>query len=308
GGTIVWLVACQFETFYESLIARTALTSAIFVAYSVLSAAEIWRGRKEKLISRWPIIVALLGNVLFFLIRIPLLGPKPSQVDPGEISVDLFGFIIFETIFYAFFLAYMFGSMARERIAYRYRQASLTDPLTGIANRRDFLERCEALLDRSNFEQCPAVLLLLDVDKFKVVNDSYGHQVGDQVLQEFSKVVGSVLRPNDVFGRLGGEEFGCLIPRASIKEGREIAERIRARSEASLFKVAGNTIGVTVSVGVAVSVGPGQDFRLLMMTADQALYRAKSNGRNRVESCCTDDFPTTLTGPGRARAASAECQ
>jgi len=155
GGTIVWLVACQFETFYESLIARTALTSAIFVAYSVLSAAEIWRGRKEKLISRWPIIVALLGNVLFFLIRIPLLGPKPSQVDPGEISVDLFGFIIFETIFYAFFLAYMFGSMARERTAYRYRQASLTDPLTGIANRRDFLERCEALLDRSNFEQCP---------------------------------------------------------------------------------------------------------------------------------------------------------
>ena len=280
-GTMVWLVACQFEAFYGSLMARTALTSAIFVAYSVLSAVEIWRGRDEKLISRWPIIVALLGNVLFFLIRIPLVGS--TQVHPEEVNVDLFTFIIFETIFYAFFLAYMFGGMARERIAHRYRQASLTDPLTGIPNRRDFLERGEALLGRSNFERRPSVLLLLDVDNFKSVNDTYGHHVGDQVLLELSRVVASVLRPNDVFGRLGGEEFGCLIPHGSLKEGRDIAERIRATSEATPLRVAENTIGVTVSVGVAVSAGPDQGFTPLMVAADHALYRAKANGRNRVE-------------------------
>jgi diguanylate cyclase (GGDEF)-like protein len=282
-GTMVWLVACQFEAFYSSLMTRTALTSAIFVAYSVLSAVELWRGREEKLISRWPIIVVLLGNVMFFVIRIPLAGSTPSHLHPGEINVDLFSFIVFETVFYAFFLAYMFGGIARERIAHRYKQASLTDPLTGIPNRRAFLESYEALLGRSNFEQRPSMLLLLDVDNFKLVNDTYGHHVGDQVLLGFSRVVASVLRPNNVFGRLGGEEFGCLIPHASLKEGLDIAERIRAKTEATLLKVAENRIGVTVSIGVAVSAGPDQAFTTLMLSADRALYRAKTNGRNRVE-------------------------
>jgi diguanylate cyclase (GGDEF)-like protein len=298
-GTMVWLVACQFEAFYGSLMARTALTSAIFVAYSVLSAVEIWRSREEKLISRWPIIAVLLGNVVFFVIRIPLAGSTPSHLDPGEINVDVFSFIIFETIFYAFFLAYMFGGMARERIAHHYKQASLTDPLTGIPNRRAFLERYEALLGRSNFEQRPSVLLLLDVDNFKSVNDTYGHHVGDQVLLEFSRVVASVLRPNDVFGRLGGEEFGCLIPHASLKEGRDIAERIRAKTEATLLKVAENTIGVTVSIGVAVSAGPDQAFTTLMLSADHALYRAKTNGRNRVE-CVPLGAPVRLRNSSAA--------
>src|SRR5262245_27322014 len=257
-GTMVWLVACQFEAFYGSLMARTSLTSAIFVAYSVLSAVELWRGREEKLISRWPIIVVLLGNVLLLLIRIPLVTSNPPQAHSGEIDVNLFSFIIFETIFYTFVLAFMFGIMARERIAHHYKQASLIDPLTGISNRRDFLERSAALLGRSNIAQTPSVLLLLDVDNFKSVNDTHGHHVGDRVLLQFSQVAASVLCPNDIFGRLGGEEFGCLIPHASLKEGRDIADRIRATSEATLFKVAENTIGVTVSVGVAVSAGPDQ--------------------------------------------------
>jgi len=282
-GTLVWLVACQFEAFYGSLIAKTALTSTIFIAYSVLSAVEIWRGRGEKLISRRAIMVILLGNVVFLVIRIPLLGAMPSHVLPEEINVDLFSFIVFETTFYAFGLAYMFGSMARERIGQLYRQASLTDPLTGIANRRDFLNRCEAALSASNFKLRPSVLLLLDIDNFKSINDTYGHYVGDQVLVEFSRVVASELRLNDTFGRLGGEEFGCFIPQASLKEGHDIAERIRAKCEGMLLKVAGNTIAVTVCVGVAVSGAPDQALTPLMLAADQALYHAKANGRNRVE-------------------------
>ena len=287
-GTLVWLVACQFEAFYGSLVAKTALTSAIFITYSVLSAAEIWRGRGENLMSRRAITVILLGNVVFLVIRIPLLGSMHSHVLPQEINVDLFSFIVFETTFYAFGLAYMLGSMARERIGQFYRQASLTDPLTGIANRRDFLNRCEALLSASNLGRRPSALLLLDIDNFKSVNDTYGHYVGDQVLLEFSRVVASELRPNDIFGRLGGEEFGCLIPQASLKEGHDIAERIRAKCEGTLLKVAENTIGVTVCVGVAVSIAPNQALMPLMLAADQALYHAKANGRNRVECAPVD--------------------
>jgi diguanylate cyclase (GGDEF)-like protein len=287
-GTLVWLAACQFEAFYGSQMARTTLTSAIFVAYSVLSAVEIWRGRDEKLNSRWPIIVLLLGNVLFFLIRIPLLGSRPSQVHAAEIDLAIFSFIIFETIFYASCLVYMFGGMAKERIANRYMQASLTDPLTGVANRRDFLQRGHALLGRSNFEQSSSVLLLIDIDNFKSINDSYGHHTGDQVLLEFSRVVASVLRPQDIFGRVGGEEFGCFIPRASLRDGRDIAERIRERSEAALLQVTEGTVSVTVSIGIALSAGAHQDFIALMRAADLALYRAKANGRNRVECAPVD--------------------
>jgi diguanylate cyclase (GGDEF)-like protein len=100
---------------------------------------------------------------------------------------------------------------------------------------------------------------------------------------EFCRIATSVFRPSDIFGRVGGEEFGCLIPHASLTEGRDIAERIRAKFEATPLQVAEYEIGVTVSVGVAVTTYPDQDFAALMMAADQALYRAKTNGRNRVE-------------------------
>ena len=126
----------------------------------------------------------------------------------------------------------MLGSLARERLANSYKRASLDHPLTGILNRRGFLERCEAQLRRTVFEQQPSALLMFDVDNFKSVNDTFGHHVGDQVLLEFCRIVASWLRPNDIFGRVGGEEFGCLIPRASLCDGSDIAERIRARAEA----------------------------------------------------------------------------
>ena len=177
-GTLVWLVACQFEAFYESLRARVVLTSAIAVTYSVLSAAECWRARDDGLTSRWLIIAFLLGHALISLIRIPFGGSLSLPIHPGEVRISWLTFIVFEIIFYAFCLAYMLGSMTRERIARTYKQASLTDPLTGIANRRDFLERCDALLRRTTFEQRSSALLLIDIDEFKSVNDTHGHHVG----------------------------------------------------------------------------------------------------------------------------------
>ena len=277
-GTLVWLVASQFEAFYDSQSARLALLAGIAIAYSVLSAVEFWRGRDEGLM-RWLIIALLFGHAMMLLIRIPFGGSVPLPIHPG-VHVNWLTFIFFETIFYAICLAYMLGSVARERIAHSYKQASLTDPLTGSPNRRDFLERGEALLRRTTFEHQPSALLLFDLDEFKSINDTHGHHVGDQLLTGFCRVAESVLRPNDIFGRVGGEEFGCLIPHASLDEGRDIADRIRAKFAAVAVE---NAIEATVSVGVAVSVGPGQGLRSLMVAADRALYRAKASGRNRVE-------------------------
>jgi diguanylate cyclase (GGDEF)-like protein len=284
-GTLIWLTACQFDAFYSSPSLRLALISTIVVVYSLLSAVEFWRGRGEPLMWRWLIIVFLLGHALLILIRLPLGRSVPLPVQPGEAASNWFTLSVLESIFYAFCISYMLASMARERVAHSYKRDSLTDALTGAPNRRDFLARAEALLRRTAFEQQPAAMLLFDLDGFKSINDTHGHHVGDQMLIEFCRVAESVLRPADIFGRIGGEEFGCLIPRASLDDGRTIAERIRARFEAVMTE---RTVGATVSAGIAVSVGAGQDLSALMVAADRALYRAKAYGRNRVETAPLD--------------------
>jgi diguanylate cyclase (GGDEF)-like protein len=138
------------------------------------------------------------------------------------------------------------------------------------------------LLNQSAFDRQPAGLLLLfDLDRFKHINDTFGHHVGDRVLTHFCGVATAALRPHDVFGRLGGEEFGSLHPHATLEDGLDIAERIRSKFEATTLVVDENALVVTVSVGVATSTH--QSLAEMIMAADRALYRAKRKGRNRVE-------------------------
>jgi diguanylate cyclase (GGDEF)-like protein len=127
-------------------------------------------------------------------------------------------------------------------------------------------------------------LLIFDLDRFKDVNDTYGHQAGDLVLSKFCAVTSVMLREQDVFGRFGGEEFACLLDDTSLAEAMRIAERIRRGFASTLLEFGAARAAATVSVGVAVSneVAPGLD--PLFAAADSALYRAKAKGRNRVES------------------------
>ena len=180
-------------------------------------------------------------------------------------------------------MAYLLGGMARERIVLWHKNASLIDPLTGVGNRRDFLDRGDKVLHRTVFERRPTVLLLFDLDKFKTVNDSFGHHVGDRLLTAFCNLVTATLRPGDLFGRLGGEEFAALLPHCSLNDGLEVAERIRTKFETTPLQIEARTLAATVSIGVAESVDRDQDLAALIRDADRALYRAKANGRNRVE-------------------------
>jgi diguanylate cyclase (GGDEF)-like protein len=125
--------------------------------------------------------------------------------------------------------------------------------------------------------------LLLDLDRFKRINDTFGHHVGDQVLVKFCAVAMAALRPDDLFGRLGGEEFASLLPDTSLDEGLAVAERIRSSFEATTLEAGANTLAVTVSVGVEMSIDPSPNLADIIKAADRALYRAKANGRNRVE-------------------------
>jgi diguanylate cyclase (GGDEF)-like protein len=282
-GAAIWLVACRIEVFFSSPQARTALMSAIVASYSLLSAWELWRGRREGLMFRLPVILLLFVHTAFFVVRIPLASALLLPTDSEEIRSGWWTFTIFEAVFFAFCIPYLFGAMARERMVLGYKHASLIDPLTGVGNRRAFFERGEKLLHRSAFDSRPAALLLFDLDRFKRINDTFGHHIGDQVLMDFCGAATAALRPDDLFGRLGGEEFASLLPDTSLDEGLVIAERIRSNFEAAVLAIGANTLAATVSVGVAMSIDPSRNLANLIKAADRALYRAKANGRNRVE-------------------------
>lgn len=172
----------------------------------------------------------------------------------------------------------------------RLKHIGLTDALTGVHNRRYFDRRLAEEVERVQRTGQPLVCLFLDVDHFKKVNDTYGHQVGDRVLQEVAARIKAQLRLSDALGRYGGEEFSALLVQTDAEQARDIAERIRSAIAAEPFRLGGDhNLMVTLSVGMALLTPQGCDVDLtacaerLVAQADEAVYRAKQGGRNRVE-------------------------
>jgi diguanylate cyclase (GGDEF)-like protein/PAS domain S-box-containing protein len=162
------------------------------------------------------------------------------------------------------------------------RQARL-DFLTGLSNRRSFMDRGEAELLRASRYEIPLSILMLDIDHFKQINDTYGHQAGDLVLKSLAKTIQVVLRNVDIIGRLGGEEFASVFPETGIEKATEVAERLReviSATEVTLPE--GIKIHFTVSIGVAALLDKNSNIDMLLNEADKALYRAKQAGRNRT--------------------------
>ncbi|QSX35603.1 GGDEF domain-containing protein [Shewanella sedimentimangrovi] len=163
-----------------------------------------------------------------------------------------------------------------------YRQAT-RDPLTGLFNRRALFERLQTEVLRADRYLRSVTVLLLDLDRFKRVNDQYGHLVGDKVLQSFAVAAQKAVRNVDLVGRYGGEEFLVILPETDAKHALDVAERIRESCEALLVTTDdGEEVRFTTSIGLAQWQGP-EDLAELVERADNALYRAKTAGRNRVE-------------------------
>ena len=162
------------------------------------------------------------------------------------------------------------------------RQAHL-DYLTGLSNRRHFIEQGETELSRAIRYKRHLSVLMLDIDFFKNVNDTYGHQVGDTVLQVLSKVCQDTLRQVDLIGRIGGEEFAVVLPETPSKEALEVAERLRkAVAKIEVTMPVGLPIHFTVSMGVTTLHDENVNIDMLLHQADTALYEAKKTGRNKV--------------------------
>src|ERR1700722_8815012 len=208
--------------------------AVIAITYALLTVAELWRGRGEGL-WRWPIMLLLLGHAAAVPVRIPLVG---SLAGHYPIHPELLTFALFEALFLCICAAYLFVSLVKDRIAARHQNVSLVDPLTGVANRRGFLQAAERLMIRTRFTDRPAALLTFDLDRFKGINDKYGHPAGDTVLVTFCRLVTSQLRPTDLFGRMGGEEFASLLSDTTRQDALQLAERLRAAFEATCHRVA----------------------------------------------------------------------
>ena len=180
-------------------------------------------------------------------------------------------------------LIWGFDISTHKRLEHELRLLATTDALTGLNNRRAFLDKAEVLLEHCRRYRHACGALMIDIDHFKTVNDRHGHQAGDEALRATARAIQSVLRDADVVGRLGGEEFAVLLPNADLQGTLDTGERVRqAISAITLPLPDGQTLRLTASLGVASFQPPAQTLAQLLAQADQALYRAKAEGRNRA--------------------------
>ncbi len=164
----------------------------------------------------------------------------------------------------------------------KLRQMAITDYLTGIFNRRHFFELAETELERARRYQHPFSIILFDIDRFKRVNDTYGHAAGDQVLCTITAQCRENLRENDIFARYGGEEFVILLPETSLERAKKMAERTRENIANFAIEIGDASISITISFGVASLANGTLALDELLARADKALYASKEAGRNCV--------------------------
>ncbi len=282
-GAVIWLLVCRLPLLNDSLDVRSLIASAIITAYTWLTAYEFWRGRNEQLVSRWPAIFMLFAHGALFLLRTPLVALMPWSPTNNIYGSVWLTVLSFEALLFTISIAFILLAMAKERTEQRHRTAAMVDPLTGIANRRAFLQDAATLTKKHNAKPRPTAVLLIDLDHFKSINDRFGHALGDRVLEIFTDGARQSIRSSDLIGRLGGEEFAAVLYDTSRDKAVAVAERIRETFATSAMDVDGRPVCATVSIGVVVCQDTVLDIPELLAQADNALYFAKEHGRNRVE-------------------------
>ena len=262
---------------------RVILMAVLLIAVCVVCLGISWRAQqREPLRLRWIAMAAFGLTLVFSVIRTlltMLYAAPPDFLAPGDIQPLLMFIGISLILFWNLSVMLMPG----ERLQNALRRAAQDDALTNLLNRGGFNSLASRQLERCRLAGRPASVLLMDLDHFKRVNDSHGHDAGDRLLCAFAETVRAQSRATDLVARYGGEEFCALLPEADEQQAVVIAERIRQNFARVTVPVAGDTLGTTVSIGVA-QFSAGETVDAALQRADQALYAAKREGRNRVSS------------------------
>ena len=293
---ILWLLACRIPAFAHDTNLRVVVISAMMAMLAAATAEELWRGRDEPLMSRWPTVIVLLAYSAALLARIPATYFSPFVDGRSLVGGVSFALLAFGTLLFTVVMSFLLLNMTKERTELQHKINSLVDPLSGVANRRAFLNGSNELFAQQAVDGEPLGILLFDLDRFKDINDRMGHAIGDRVLETFAKSATATLGPDVLFGRIGGEEFASLLPVGDLGEAYAVADRVRRNFADAAARFADDTLVPTVSVGVTIGLDPKLGVDVLLAIADQALYRAKSNGRNRVEAIEQHDQQREVVG------------
>jgi diguanylate cyclase (GGDEF)-like protein len=279
----IWIGLCRVPGFSADADLRIIVVSTMLAVLALLTAEEFWRGRDEPLMSRWPTVVVLLGYAAVLLARVPATLLTPSLAEDSVLRGLSFALLTFGTLLFTVVMAFLQLNMTKERTELRHKINSLIDPLSGVANRRAFLDGAAVLLAQQGGDREPLAVLLFDLDRFKQINDRFGHAVGDTVLQTFAGTATATLGADVLFARIGGEEFASCVAVGDLDEAYAIADRVRRNFAAAAARFGNEQLSPSVSVGITLGHDSQASVTELLAIVDRALYRAKELGRNRVE-------------------------
>ncbi|ODN69940.1 GGDEF domain-containing protein [Methylobrevis pamukkalensis] len=288
-----WMALCFVPAFYETYPLRVAYVALAVAVFGIVCGREIWRNRRrDPLPSRVLALVVFSTHGAFHLVIVALAVAQPHRFGASLQDSPWFGLMVFERVIQIVALGVILIGLGKERAERDMHRLAMTDMLTGLANRRAFFSRAEAALAQTRH----GAFILFDLDFFKAINDSHGHIAGDRALAAFARALEIHAGEGAVLGRLGGEEFGCLLPAGDIGAAADLADRVRDYIAAMRMESNGRVFRMTVSAGVAEIGEGGLDG--VYARADAALYLAKSRGRNRVE---LDDAPVDLAAAASDR-------
>ena len=275
----VWLVSLWFTLVDPSYVVRLRMSNLLMLLLFGIHAHLIYKNRlnSSAKVMAFSVLLIISGIQIMRFVTTFTMAPALSNMDtslPHLIFILGFAFSIL-------LISISMILMATDKLRTELEHLATRDSLTNALTRRSMNDSIEQELQRCKRSQRQMALLVMDLDHFKAINDSHGHQVGDQVLIRFVNNVNKLLRQVDQLGRFGGEEFVALLPETSLLDAQLVAERIIAIAG---VKDGDSMPACTVSIGIATNSRPNDTVDTLLARADAAMYRAKANGRNRVET------------------------
>lgn len=274
----------------DSIVARTVTVYACLLMFCALGVFDLARAQRREPLGMRRVALGALSVICVMLVAGIWALSGSAEPAADFLAPNLPRFLSLLVLFIGILvwdLALLL--MANERLENRLVVIAQIDPLTGILNRAGFRMEAERQLQRCMGNGAPAAVLLLDLDHFKKVNDTHGHDGGDRLLRRFVKSTRQTLCSDDVLARYGGEEFCALMPGATLAAAAETAERIRVQFERVRVDAGKAAFGTTVSIGVAEIALPDETLDAAIARADRALYQAKHQGRNRVATTETPE-------------------
>lgn len=281
---ITCLLSCSayFTVVQPQFNVRFILVSLVVGVLFLLAARTVAHGHYKQVPARYLFALIAAAHGLFLLVRPALLDFDALPMVGALVVPHISSVIFLESIVASLLLAFGILILANEFMTLELRHLAEVDPLTNVFNRRAFLTLLDKSISSAQRSGQLLSVLVIDLDHFKNINDTWGHKGGDEVLRHFVQLANTCLRKEDMLGRLGGEEFAIFLPNAGHDGARAVAERLCGMVESEPVMTAHGSIALTASIGVAVCL-PGESSEAALHRADKAMYAAKMHGRNRVE-------------------------